>query len=474
MKTFQDLQELGDNENARMLFIQSAIAEHKATDLYNIAVKAQKYYDGENPTITNYQKIVFDMNGEAHKNIWAANHKLKTNFFNFVVDQTTSYLLGNGITFDKETKLSDDIDKECIKALTQSQICGVSFGMPDVLEYENEKQKEEYKLWVFDLTNFVPLYNEENGALQAGIYFWQIDSDKPLRVKLYEEDGYTDYIKRDKGEMEILKPKRPYKISTSRIPFDGTETYNGKNFDGFPIVPLNNNDRQLSEIVGKRETIDALDLASSNMVNNVDEGNLIYWIIENAGGMDEIDVQKLIDNIRKNHVAKVDGLGGETGAKARPETIEAPFAGTQATIDMLKKKLYEDFQAFDASAVSAGNQTATAIKACYVPLDLKTDRIETNFTAFLKEILRLIGSDAKPSYTRNMIVNQGEEIQKVLSVSQYLPEEFVVKKILTILGDIDQFDEIMKLKDEMDMQRMAGTQEGNNDVTDTATVQGNV
>ena len=50
---------------------------------------------------------------------------------------------------------------------------------------------------------------------------------------------------------------------------------------------------------------------------------------------------------------------------------------------MLKKKLYEDFQAFDASAVSAGIQTATGIKACYAPLDLKVDKVEASVTRFI-------------------------------------------------------------------------------------------
>lgn len=44
------------------------------------------------------------------------------------------------------------------------------------------------------MTEFVPLHDEEDDALKAGIRFCQIAPDKPLRMTLYELDGYTEYI----------------------------------------------------------------------------------------------------------------------------------------------------------------------------------------------------------------------------------------------------------------------------------------
>ena len=192
------------------------------------------------------------------------------------------------------------------------------------------------------------------------------------------------------------------------------------------------------------------------MVNNVDEGNLIYWVLTNCGGMDDLDDVKFVERLKTLHVAHADG---DDGVKAEAHTIEAPYDGTNATIDMLKRKLYEDFQAFDASAVSAGNQTATAIKACYVPLDLKADKFEASVTRFIGEILKLAGIDDKPSYTRNQIINKSEEIQSVLMGATYFDDEYITKKLLTILGDADQYDEMMKRKDEEDMERLGALEE---------------
>lgn len=433
---------MGNGEKARIEFIRSAINEHRDSAGYKTASDAEEYYNGLNPTINRYEKILYDMQGRAHKDMWTANHKLASRFFGMAVDQEISYLLGNGVTFAEEStrkKLCADFDQEVMDAARAAKIAGVSFGFWD-LDH----------LRVFTMLEFVPLYDEEDGALKAGIRFWQVAPAKPLRATLYELDGFTEYFQPKNGYMAVLQPKRSYKLVVRKAEVGDTEIYDGGNYPGFPIVPLKNNKKCLSEIAGKRNTIDALDLATSNMVNNVDEGNLIYWVLSNCGGMDDLDDAKFVERLKTTHVAHANG---DDGAKVTSETVEAPYDGTNTTIDMLKKKLYEDFQCFDASAVSAGNQTATAIKASYAPLDLKTDKFEAEVTRFIAEILRLAGIDDQPSYTRNQIINKSEEVQALLLGAEYYDEEYITKKLLAINGDIDQYEEMMRRKSAEEIDR---------------------
>lgn len=437
----------GDSEQSRIEFIRSAINEHRQSVAYRTAVDAEEYYNGLNPTINRYQKIIYDMQGRAHRDEWSANHKLASRFFGLAVDQEISYLLGNGITFSEQStaeKLCADFDQEVMDAARAAKIAGVSFGFWD-LEH----------LRVFTLPEFVPLYDEENGALMAGIRFWQVASGKPLRATLYEMDGFTEYFQPKNKDMEIMREKRSYKIVERKAPVGDTEIYDGGNYPGFPIVPLKNNKQCLSEIAGKRNTIDALDLASSNMVNNVDEGNLIYWVLSNCQGMDDLDDAKFVERLKTTHVAHANG---DEGAKVESKAIEAPYAGTQTTIDMLKKKLYEDFQCFDAAAVTAGDHTATAIKASYVPLDLKTDKFEAEVTRFIVEILRIAGIDDQPSYTRNQIINKSEETQTILLGAQYYDDEYITKKLLTINGDIGQYEDMAKRRAAEEIDRSIETE----------------
>lgn len=450
MKTYQDLLDCGEDEKRRTAFLLGAINDHKASGQYKTALAAQKYYDGENPTINEYEKILYDMQGKAHLDMYTANHKIASRFFGFVVDQLVNYLLGNGVTFSKGTdqkRLGRDFDQKVSLAAEYAAVGGVSFGFWNLDHLE-----------IFSVTEFVPLYDEENGALRAGIRWWQLAPDKPLRCTLYELDGYTEYAKARGRDLEILREKRAYILHVTEREMDGAKIYTGENYPAFPIVPLKNNRDCKSELAGRRGTIDALDLCCSNMVNNVDEGNIIYWVLTNCGGMDYLDAEKFLRLVKRSHVAFMDNTN--EGAQAEPHTIEAPFEGTQTAIDMLEKKLYQDFQAFDASAVQAGNQTATAIKASYVPLDLKADKFEREVTQFILKILELAGIDDEPSYTRNQIINRQEEIQSVLMAAEYVTAEYITKKLLTVLGDADMVEEILKQQAAENLERFdAGGEE---------------
>lgn len=430
MKTYQDLLELGQDEAARMQFVLAIINEHKASNAYKTADVALRYYERENPTIANYEKIIYDMKGLAHKDMYTANHKISSSFFQMNVDQQVSYLLGNGVMFgneDTKDKLGKNFDGLITKIATMAQWGGCSWGFWNMDHIEP-----------FSILEFVPLYDEETGALMAGVRFWQLDGDKPLRATLYEPDGYTEYIRQKNADIQVKQEKRAYKLIIRQSEVGGTEIVDGENYEGFPIVPLRMGRTGQSEIVGRRNTIDALDLVDSGMINNVDEGSLIYWVLKGVGGMDDVDDAKFIERLKTIHVAHTDD-----GVEAEAHTIEAPFDGTQNAHDMLIKKLYTDFQAFDSSAVSAGNQTATAIRASYVPLDLKTDKFEVSVTDFILGILSLAGIDDSPAYTRNKIINAQEETQTVLMGASYYDDEYITKKLLTILGDVDQYEDMM-------------------------------
>ena len=119
MITYEDLLAVGENEQDRMAFVQSAIAKHKASAEYRIAREAQMYYNGENPTINRYEKLIYDSAGRAHVDMWTANHKIASSFFPFVIDQEVSYLLGNGIRFANDgtkEKLGANFDEQMADA----------------------------------------------------------------------------------------------------------------------------------------------------------------------------------------------------------------------------------------------------------------------------------------------------------------------------------------------------------------------
>ena len=312
---------------------------------------------------------------------------------------------------------------------------------------------------VFSLTEFAPLYDEMDGALKAGIRWWQIAEDKPLRATLYEIDGYTDYVAQNGKEIESADDggKRPYIIKRrgdAKDAADNTEVFEGNNYPSFPIVPLYGSDKKQSELVGRQGTLDAFDLLNSNLVNNVDEGNYIYWAITNCGGMDDEDDQKFIERMKTVHVAHVDG-DGSGGAKVEAHTVETPFQASETAIATIRTRLYEDFQCLNVTDLSAAARTATEIRAAYQPLDSKTDMYEYCVIDFVQKVLALAGIEDEVSFKRSKIINQSEEINMVLSAAEYLDDETVTEQLCFILGLGEQVDDIIKRKRNEETERFA-------------------
>lgn len=438
-----------------MAFISEAISKHENSALYRTAMVAEDYYHHLNPTIMNAQKMVYNMMGKAVPDIYSANNKIPSNYYHYFVTQEVQYLLGNGVSFtsgfDKDKKLGKGFDAAIQEAATRALNGSVSFGFWNVDHLE-----------VFGVSKggtngsdpvFIPLYDEENGALRAGIRYWRIDTSKPLRATIYEENGYTEYIQRQGENMTVLQEKRPYKI-TVRQSAISTEIINGENYPTFPIVPLWNAGHQ-SEIIGNRETIDAYDLMASALVNNIDDGNLIYWVIKNCGGMTDLDDAKFVERLKTTHVAHANSDGDEDSS-VDAHTVEAPYEANEAALERLRNQLFDDFMALNVKAISGGAATATQIKAAYEPLNSKTDQFETEVTKFIDKILTLAGIDDTPTYTRSLIINQNEEIQSVLSAAEYLDSEYITKKILDILGDGDKAQEVITRMTGEEADRFAG------------------
>ena len=447
--TYQDLLLRGDNENDRMQFVHSLIQKHKSTDIYEQAVIAAEYAKQQNRTIMWFQKLLYTMSGEAVPDNFSANYKLCSNFFYKFITQETQFLLGNGVSWQGNggEQMGKDFDNKLQEAGYEALVGGVSFGFWNLDHLE-----------VFKITEFAPLYDEENSALMAGVRFWQIDNDKPLRATLYEIDGYTEYIWRkrknpktsaDETYGEIFHEKRPYKLKIKATPADGEQIYDGENYPTFPIVPLWGNQHKQSALVGLRSEIDAYDLIRSGFANDVDDASQIYWTIQNAGGMDDVDLAKFVERLKTVKAATVE----DDGARAESHTVEVPYASRETLLTRLRADMYEDAMALDTRDIAGGATTATQIRAAYEPLNSKTDHFEYQIGLFLDRLLLVAGVEDEYSFTRSTIINISEEVNTVLSAAEYLTDDYITEKILTILGDGDRVEEILKQIDADELER---------------------
>lgn len=443
MRTYQDLLAVGENEKERKDFVFDLINEHKSSQDYKIARDAYEYYCHRNVTIREYQKLLYTVTGQAVPDNYSANYKMAGRHFHRFVVQEVQYLLGNGCSWgkdDTEDKLGTQkksFDAQLKKAAMAALWGKVAFGF-----YDNDHVE------VFDYLEFVPLYDEMDGALKAGVRFWQIDAGKPMRATLYEMDGFTKYVY--DSDVVLDEPKRGYVQKVAITEADGIEIYDEQNYPTFPIVPLWANDEHQSTLVGLREQIDCFDLIKSTYADTVDEASYVYWTIQNAGGMTDIDLAKFIKRMKTVHAAVVQ----DDGARAESHSQEVPYASREALLDRLERDLYKDAMALDIDRIASGAVTATQIKAAYEELNSKCDDFEYQVLEFVHGILDVAGVDDEVTFTRSQLVNQTEMVQVVLQAASFLPEDYVTRKILDILGDGDQADDILMQMDTDAMERI--------------------
>lgn len=452
MKTYQDFLEVAEkSDRERMEFVLSAINNHKDSDLYKQAIIAKEYDAHRNVTIANFQKLLYTLNGKVIPDNYSPNYKLRSNFFANFITQETQYLLGNGVTLKKEenkAKLGAGFDTRLQDAAHDALVGGVSYGFWNLDHLE-----------VFDVTEFVPLLDEENGALRSGIRFWQVCTSKPLRATLFEPDGFTQFIRRSGEEMMILEPKRGYVSVEATSEIDGTELLAYQNYPGFPIIPMYGNRAKQSELVGQREAIDCYDLIKSGFANTVDEASIIYWTISNAGGMDEIDMARFKESMRRIGVGLVD----DDGAKAEAHTLTIPVEAREALLSRISDDLYRDFQMLDVTKLQGGQKTATEITAAYQPMDNKVDQFEYCVIDFLQALFKIVGIEDDPSFTRSKVTNQLEQTQMVLLAANYLDDETILNKLPWLTQE--EASEILKRKAAEDIERSFEPPEMVNDET---------
>ena len=438
MFTYQDFEKTPD----RAIGIAMAIQQHMKSKDYLTAVAADLYDRQLNPTVNRVSAIYA---GEANTD---TGLKIASNHFNRLNTQRCAYLLGNGVSFtQKEMRANDmgepvmvDVIKERLgqkfdTALFQwgyyALIHGKAFGFWD-----------KDALRVFKLTEFAPLWDENTGALMAGVRFWRIDPKKPLQVEVYEADGVTEYRSREGTtgyDLVEIKEKRSYITVTEKTEATGVVSVSGRNYGVLPIVPMYDSALKQSTLVGIRQRIDSIDLVQSGYASDMRDVTKIYWLIQNCNGMTKEDQRKFLDDIRDNHIAAVDtaSMGGDARGALTPYVNDVPFQGNEAYLASARAALYEDFGALDVHTISAG-ATNDHIDAAYQPLDEEADKFETQVIEAVQGILALIGIEDTPQFKRNRVSNVKEMVDSVMEMANYLDEEAVLDLIPFVTVDMKQ------------------------------------
>lgn len=450
--TYQDFKKAADVPS----FLLQLHGEYTSREFYRTALDADAYDHRRNTTICNFVQKLFSASGNEAVNFAAANSRLTSNFFRRINTQRCTYSLGNGISFsqpDIKKKLGEGFDTVLIRAGYAALIHGVAY----IYWAYN-------RAYCFRATEFAPLFDEETGALMAGMRFWRLAPDKPLYIELYEQDGVTKY-RGYGGELVEIEPKRPYKLRVAKSAADGERIIGGENYGSLPIVPLWGSTLRQSTLVGLKETIDAYDIIASGFANDLRDCAQIYWIIKNAGGMSADDLDELRTRLLLTHMLTVDG---DAGADVTAHQNEIPYEAREACLARLKSSIYEDFGALDVHTIAAG-ATNDHIDAAYQPLDEQADDFEYCVIEAVTSLLALLGvtgDAAVPLFKRNRISNVKERMEVLALEAPYLDDETILSKLPDVTEDEIAAIKQRKLADET--KRFSGNINADNSITDAS------
>lgn len=459
MLTFQDFLRAKQSSEDLAGFVMSAIQEHKYSDDYLIAQNADLYDKQRNVTINEYVKKIFTLGGLPVEDFTATNNKIASNFFHRLNTQRCTYSLGNGIYF------ANDKNGELKKAL------GANFDSATFeAGYKALIHKVSFVFWnsgksfVFPFTEFVPLWDEFDGTLGAGIRFWQIEEDKPLVAVLYETDGYTKFqtVRKEKiennqtvyyDELELYEEKKPYRFTVRANEVGDVEIVGEHGYSTLPVIPFWGSKLRQSTLVGMQQAIDSFDLIRSGFANDLTDCAQIYWLISNYGGMNQEDLNRFRDRMKLHHIVEAPGEGDVT-----PYTQEIPYQARQAYLQDIRAGIYEDFGGLDVHQVSA-DSTNDHLEAAYQPLDENADDFEYQCIEFIQQLLVVAGLEQDmPIFKRNRISNTKEQVDIIMAEAEYLDEETVLNKLPNVTPD--EVKEILKRKAREDMDRFGTSGNG--------------
>ena len=215
-------------------------------------------------------------------------------------------------------------------------------------------------------------------------------------------------------------------------------------------------------MVGIKESIDCYDYIKSGLANDIDDTAGFYWVLKNEGGMDDLDLAKFIQRMKSVRAAVA-----EDGTEVEAHTLEVPTDARNTMLEILRRDIYEDFQALDVSTLSAAAKTTQEIQAAYQSQDNKCADFEYYILDFVQSILELAGINDNPTLTWNRVVNQNEQTNMVLSAANYLSDECVIQH-LPFLTPEEAIAEIEKRQAE-EIKRFSADDEEDEDNEDEGT-----
>lgn len=340
-----------------------------------------RYYNGENDiTLRRQYAVIDDVKVE---DLEKPNNKVAHGYHKILVDQKTSYMVGNPINFATDDvkflehinehlgeKFDDDIN-ELVKGASNK-------GREWLHPYIDEDGNFDYI--VIPDEQFIPIYEgSKQKVMQFGIRHYPItvNGKKSVKVEFWDDKQVTYYIKENEGyrldPYEEVNPQFHFHYGTS-------EQLDGYGWGRVPFIKFKNNEEERSDLSYYKSLIDSYDKRVSDNQNSFDEMQEIITILK---GYDGENLSDFMRNLKYYKAIKVSEDGGVDKLEQ-----EIPMTSIDSHLDRLDDNIYTFGMGVNTNTDTFGNApSGIALKFLFSLLDLKASTTERKIRPSIQELL---------------------------------------------------------------------------------------
>jgi len=435
-------------------FLEKEIDAFFVSKKRNDMLIGEKYYNGFHDIIDR-KRTVIGQGGQLMEVDNLPNNIIIDNQYARMVDQKNNYLLSKEITFDGD----DEVFVECVKNVFDHSFMNVLKGVG---------------LDCFNCgVGYIYIYYDDFGGLAFKklnpfeiIPFWKDEEHTVLdfAVRIYEVETYIH------GEREIIQKAELYlKNGIRRFIFEGRRlvpesmevipyiSCDGEAFDfgKVPIVAFRQNDREMPLILRVKALQDALNIVSSDFINNIQEDarNTIL-VLKNYDGTNLGEFRK---NLAKFGAVKVKSTDGADGGVSTLK-IDVNCDNFKIIIQTLKNSIVENARGIDSKSDKMfSNLSRMNIQSIYSDIDLDANSMESEFKASFQRLLFFVrfyienqkmgnfhSSDLRVIFNRDILINESESIENCVKSLQILSRESVISQHPWVDDILEEKNKLMK------------------------------
>ncbi|WP_077622010.1 phage portal protein [Sediminibacillus massiliensis] len=405
------IQAIEENSPRITDILKAYIDEHDTTDM----LEGIKYYYKEND-ITERIIYKYDNDGVKHPDYEATNNKLASGWHKLLVDQKTSYLVGDPVTIGSKTDqdievildtLGDEFDDTLPELVTAASNKGVEWLHP----YIDEEGNFDYI--IIPAQEFIPIYdNTKRKNLINGIRVYELD-DGTLKIELWDTEMVTFY--------EMVHGNIELDASIEVNP--QSHWYKGENGFGWgkvPFVEFANNSKKVGDLTFYKDFIDAYDNLTSDTTNTLEDIQEIFYVLRGYSGT---DMDQAVTNLKRYKGAAVDAEGGIETVKA-----EVPVDSIEKFLDRIVGDIYQFGQGVNTNTDKFGNSpSGIALKFLFSLLDMKANVLERKFAKGLRQFMWFVceylgetnqgnfdHKDITFTFNKAMLMNEAEQVDMLM------------------------------------------------------------